>query len=80
LPISLPTLQRTEPGWGHTQQDTLLTGSFVDVREGIDLLVVGANANELVEHLISVGDELEIKFPHRPLFSEKVMVREDGMI
>ena len=31
-------------------------------------------------HAIRVGDELEIKFPHKPLFSEKVMVREDGMI
>lgn len=31
-------------------------------------------------HTIRVGDELEIKFPHKPLFSEKVMVREDGMV
>lgn len=33
-----------------------------------------------VMHAIRIGDELEIKFPHKPLFSEKVMVREDGMI
>ena len=32
------------------------------------------------EHKIRVGDELEIKFPHKPLFSEQVMVGEDGMI
>lgn len=35
---------------------------------------------ELANHQIRVGDELEIKFPHKPLFSEQVMVREDGMI
>jgi polysaccharide export outer membrane protein len=34
----------------------------------------------VTEHRIRVGDELEIKFPHKPLFSEKVMVGEDGMI
>ena len=34
----------------------------------------------VAEHRIRVGDELEIKFPHKPLFSEKVMVGEDGMI
>ena len=31
-------------------------------------------------HILCAGDELDIKFPHRPTFSETVMVRQDGKI
>ncbi|MBT6157991.1 MAG: hypothetical protein HOL01_20280 [Planctomycetaceae bacterium] len=71
--------------WGHSQfpeqqvETTATCRECESGRQGHQTKIY-QEAFDPAMHAIRVGDELEIKFPHKPLFSEKVMVREDGMI
>jgi polysaccharide export outer membrane protein len=81
-----PIESEVEGGWGHTEisQIGLVPQAEVAVPAPAATEYFPAPACEggcgFAGHTIRVGDELEIKFPHKPLFSEKVMVREDGMV